>query len=240
MFAFFEEMRLRSDFTDVDISFLYEWYSPKNQIVLNYGDEAQVWLIGAIDHEDYSLKPQAWLDNMALLMEVPRPDRYPVTSLEGLRQLVSELRGKEGVVAYDENGWPWKFKTLQYLALHYSRGRVNTFDKVIDIWLELGRPDYQTFFDKLVEKEDWETADYCRSSLAKIADAKKAADRILAGMKAFIERELKGLSRKAQYEKVAAAYGGGGRAGMVMRLIDGKDIGDDSMRKLMMQLTSGK
>lgn len=234
LFAYLEVLRRQSEYNDVEISYVFEWFSPLNRIVLDYGPEPQLWLIGGIYHSDYSFLSQSDLDDMAGIMNVPRPNRYPVMNLAELRTAVNELRDKEGMVFYID-GWPWKIKSLRYLALHYSKGKVNTFDKVVDTWLEFGRPDYQQFFDLLVEKEDWETANYARPSLSKLADAKKIVDRILAGMRHFITEQLQGLPRKIQYERVVASYGQGGRAGIVMGLLDGKQPKNDQIKKLILQ-----
>lgn len=237
LFAFFDDEREISQYREVPTSYILEWFSPKNRIVLNYGDEPQLWLIGAISHDDYRLHTQGWLDQLGYALEVPRPERYAPKNLAEIREFIKNLRGKEGGVAYDKNGWPWKFKTLQYLALHYSRGAVNTFDKVIDIWLEYGQPDYQTFFNLLVDKHDWETADYARPSLSKLADAQKRVQDVIAGMDRFVARELAGKPRKVQYELATAAYGNTPRRAMVMTRIEGKPLKNDSIKKLVLQLS---
>jgi len=44
-------------------SFLFEWVSPRNRIVIDYGSEPEWYLVGKIDHNDYSLFTQNLLDS---------------------------------------------------------------------------------------------------------------------------------------------------------------------------------
>ncbi len=216
-------------------SLLFEWFSPRNKIVLDYGDEPKLWLVGCISHEDYSLASQGELDGIASLWDIPRPERYQFDTIEELRFAVSKFEGKEGVVIYPPNAPPWKHKSARYMALHYYKGDVATFDKVVDIWLSIGRPGYQAFYDFLASNYDWEIADYAKGHLSKICDADKTVADIEAGMNNFIKNQLHGISRKEQYERTVSAYGPTNRGAMVMALLDGKPLNDKQIKKLVLQ-----
>ena len=219
-----------------DITLLCEWYSPRNKIVLNYGDEPKLWLIGGIMHEDYSLARQITLDVLAVTLGIERPARYRFETLDAMRATVEALEGKEGVVIYPPDGQrPWKLKSARYLALHAYKGDVSTFDKVVDIWLSIGKPSYGEFYAFLAEKYDWEIAEYARPMLSKICDAQRLYENVLVGMYRFINNQLRGLPRKEQYEKTIASYGKTPRASMVMRLLDGKPLNNEQIKKLVLQ-----
>ncbi len=55
-------------------------------------------------------------------------------------------------------------------------------------------------------------------------------------MERFIAEQLQGLSRKEQFLKTQAAYGNTNRTGMVMGLLDGRPIKDESVKKLILQI----
>ena len=219
-----------------DITLLCEWYSPRNKIVLNYGEEPKLWLIGGIMHENYSLVRQVTLDVLAGLFGMERPARYQFNTLEAMRATVEALEGKEGVCVYFNDGQNiLKLKSARYLALHYYKGDVSTFDKIVDIWLSIGKPGYQAFYDFLAQKYDWEIAEYARPMLSKICDASKRVDDVLNGMKNFINTQLAGLSRKEQFAKASSSYGNTPRLSMVMKLLDSKPLNNEQIKKLVLQ-----
>ncbi len=235
----FGEMEIMQDAEGTcDFSLLFEWYSPVNKIVLNYGTEPLLWLIGGIYHKDYSLYTQDALDIISSLIDVPRPERYVFESIEDMKATVAALEGKEGVCGYTEDGQRiWKVKSLRYLSLHYYKGDVSTVDKLVDIWINQGYPKYDEFYNYLSVKYDWEIAEYAKSGMSRICDAKAEVERIIAGMRNFIANQLQGIPRKDAFAKVSASYGGkdNNRAGMVMNLYSGKDLGPEQYKKLVMQ-----
>ncbi len=60
--------KLYDDNDTWDYSVLFEWVSPVNKIVLNYGDEPDWYLVGFIYHINYSMAQQDLLDAMAKSM----------------------------------------------------------------------------------------------------------------------------------------------------------------------------
>lgn len=223
-----------------DVSLLCEWYSPNNKVVLNYGDEPKLWLIGGIYHGDYSIFPQDVIDRWAEKLNMSRPQRYSFSTLEEMREAVAKFEGYEGVCWYYRVDGVWyivKLKSARYLKLHYYKGDVSTFDKVVDIWLELNCPNYQDFYDHLATKYDWEIAQYARPHLSKICDASERIDDVRGGMERFIQNQLLNLPRNKQAEKVFESYGRkSNRSAMVFHLLDGKGLTDDDKKKLILQL----
>jgi len=221
-----------------DYSVLFEWLSPINKIVLNYGDEPSWRLIGFINHINYSLAQQDMLDAMAKKYGFDRPPTYTFSSVEDLLKDVDQWRGKEGVVVYSKNDQMLhKVKGAWYLALHHMKSELSNIEKVMDVWLEQGMPDYQTFYNYIFTTFDYELAEQCRGMISRICDAKKEVDMIVSGMNDFVNNRLKTLpTRKLQAEQVISAYGNTNRASFLFKLLDGKLLGKEEYKKLLFQV----
>ena len=221
-----------------DYSVLFEWLSPINKIVLNYGDEPSWRLIGFINHINYSLAQQDMLDAMAKKYGFDRPPNYTFSSVEDLLKDVDQWRGKEGVVVYSKNDQMLhKVKGAWYLALHHMKSELSNIEKIIDVWLEQGMPDYQTFYNYIFTTFDYELAEQCRGMISRICDAKKEVDLIVSGMNEFVNNRLKTLpTRKLQAEQVISAYGNTNRASFLFKLLDGKSLGKEEYKKLLFQV----
>ena len=221
-----------------DYSVLFEWLSPINKIVLNYGDEPSWRLIGFINHINYSLAQQDMLDAMAKKYGFDRPPTYTFSDVQDLLKDVDQWRGKEGVVVYSKNDQMLhKVKGAWYLALHHMKSELSNIEKVIDVWLEQGMPDYQTFYNYIFTTFDYELAEQCRGMISRIVDAKKEVDKIVWGMNLFVNTRLRLLStRKEQAEQVISAYGNTNRASFLFKLLDGKSLGKEEYKKLLFQV----
>ena len=221
-----------------DYSVLFEWLSPINKIVLNYGDEPSWRLIGFINHINYSLAQQDMLDAMAKKYGFDRPPTYTFSGVEDLLKDVDQWRGKEGVVVYSKNDQMLhKVKGAWYLALHHMKSELSNIEKVMDVWLEQGMPDYQTFYNYIFTTFDYELAEQCRGMISRICDAKKEVDKIVWGMNIFVNTRLRLLStRKLQAEQVISAYGDTNRASFLFKLLDGKSLGKEEYKKLLFQV----
>ncbi len=219
-------------------SWLFEWVSPINKIVLNYGDEPDWYLVGVINHDDYSLANQFSLDRYATNLELKRPPTYTFSDVQDLLKDVDQWRGKEGVVVYSKNDQMLhKVKGAWYLALHHMKSELSNIEKVIDVWLEQGMPDYQTFYSYIFTTFDYELAEQCRGMISRICDAKKEVDLIVSGMNDFVNNRLKTLpTRKLQAEQVISAYGNTNRASFLFKLLDGKSLGKEEYKKLLFQV----
>ena len=219
-------------------SILFEWVSPINKIVLNYGDEPDWYLVGVVNHDHYSVWSQSRLNEMANELKLKRPPTYTFSSVEDLLKDVDQWRGKEGVVVYSKNDQMLhKVKGAWYLALHHMKSELSNIEKVIDVWLEQGMPDYQTFYNYIFTTFDYELAEQCRGMISRICDAKKEVDLIVIGMNDFVNNRLKTLpTRKLQAEQVISAYGNTNRASFLFKLLDGKLLGKEEYKKLLFQV----
>ena len=99
-----------------DFSLLWEWVSPENVIVINYGDKPDWYLVGCVNHEDYSYVKQKDLDTLARDNNWKRPETYTFTSLTDLVKNIEAWQDKEGVCLYFNNDQNVvKIKSAAYL-----------------------------------------------------------------------------------------------------------------------------
>ena len=219
-------------------SIIWEWLSPINKIVLSYGDEPMWKLIGFIDHTDYSLATQDMLDAMAKKYDLLRPEIYTFTDISDMLQIVDKWQNKEGVCLYSKNDQViHKIKASKYLLLHHLKSELSSLEKVLDVWLEQGMPDYRTFYNYIFTTFDFELAEQIKGTISRICDAKKEVDMIVIGMNEFVNNRLKTLpTRKLQAEQVISAYGNTNRASFLFKLLDGKSLGKEEYKKLLFQV----
>ena len=219
-------------------SIIWEWLSPINKIVLSYGDEPMWKLIGFINHINYSLAQQDMLDAMAKKYDLLRPEIYTFTDISDMLQIVDKWQNKEGVCLYSKNDQViHKIKASKYLLLHHLKSELSSLEKVLDVWLEQGMPDYQTFYNYIFTTFDFELAEQIKGTISRICDAKKEVDLIVSGMNDFVNNRLKTLpTRKLQAEQVISAYGNTNRAAFLFKLLDGKSLGKEEYKKLLFQV----
>jgi hypothetical protein len=223
-------------------SFLFEWVSPVNKIVLNYGDSPDWFLIGIIYHGDYSLIDQLTLDNLAWQHGLKRPTVYSFPTIEQLLKDVDAWKLKEGVVVYsNRDQMLHKVKGAWYLALHHMKSELASVEKVMDVWLDQNMPTYNAFYDYIATTFDFELAEQCRGTISNLCDARKEVDKIVAAMADFVESKVRCLpSRKEQAQLVLGSYGNTNRSAYVFALLDGKTLTKDQYKKLMFQVIMKK
>ena len=221
-----------------NVSILFEWVSPINKIVLNYGDEPDWYVVGIVHHSDYSLYSQEDLDMWAKNKGFKRPATYTFTDVNDLLQNVDQWKGKEGVCVYSKNDQSiHKVKGAWYLALHHMKSELSNIEKVMDVWLEQGMTDYNTFYNYIVTTFDFELAEQIKGMISRIVDGKKEVNKIVDGMNSFVNNRLRSLpSRKEQAQLVISSYGETNRASFLFKLLDGKSLGKEEYKKLMFQV----
>ena len=219
-------------------SIIWEWLSPINKIVLSYGDEPMWKLIGFIDHSDYSLATQDMLDLMAKKYDFLRPEIYTFTDISDMLQIVDKWQNREGVCLYSKNDQAiHKIKASKYLLLHHLKSELSNTEKVLDVWLEQGMPDYNTFYNYIFTTFDFELAEQVKGMISRIVDGKKEVNKIVDGMNSFVNNRLRSLpTRKEQAQLVISSYGETNRASFLFKLLDGKSLGKEEYKKLMFQV----
>ncbi len=219
-------------------SYLFEWVSPLQRIILNYGDEPEWYLVGIVMHDNYSLATQDVLDEKAKEIGCPRPSSYTFPDITELMTGVEKWKGKEGVVVYSNYGQMLhKVKGFWYLSLHRMKEAMCSVEKVIEVWFENGRPSYLEFEDLITTNFDWELWQQVRGDASRICDGWKGVKHIVEGIDTFVNDTLRPLpTRRAQAEKVLASYGQTNRAAFVFKRLDNKPLGDEDLKKLLYQV----
>ena len=220
------------------VSILFEWVSPINKIVINYGDKADWYLVGMVNHANYKLASQELLDEFAKKISVKRPATYTFTDVNDLLQNVEQWKDKEGVVIYSNDGQMLhKVKGAWYLALHHMKSELSNVEKVMDVWLEQQMPDYNTFYSYIVTSFDYELAEQCRGHISNLCDGRKEVDKIIDHMRGFINSKVRTLpTRKEQAVTILNSYGETNRSGYLFKLLDNKPLEKDDYKKLLFQV----
>jgi P2-related tail formation protein len=220
------------------VSVLFEWVSPTNKIVLNYGDQPDWYLVGMVNHSDYSLIPQGLLDGCAVEMGLKRPKSYQFRDVAELLANVDQWKGQEGVCVYSNNGQTiHKVKSAWYLVRHHMKSELNNVEKVMDFWFENGKPDFLKF-KELVLQFDYEIWEQVQGNASRLSDAYKEVQRIIEGMKKFLREQVMVLNynRRMQATIIKQSYGETNRASYLFTLLDGKELDDKQLKKLMFQV----
>lgn len=227
-----------------DHSFLFEWTSPTQRIILNYGDEPDWHIVGIVNHSDYSLFTQSQVDMWGKNYGFKRPSTYTFPTVQDLMENVEMWKGKEGVVVYSKNGQALhKVKGMWYLALHRMKEALASFDKVVDVWTEQGEPSYSDMEAFITNQFDWELWTQVRGDVSRICDAAKDVQHIVDGMSRFVQDKLVPMGdtkdkrvRGQQARHVIASYGITNRANFVFKLLDGKGLDSEDRKKLLYQV----
>lgn len=225
--------------THSNYTLLLEITTPNLKIVIDYGNEPDFWLIGAIDKNDYSLMTQDKLDGLSKEIGVKRPEYYTFSSMDTLMQSIKAIQGKEGCCLYSNGDSEiHKIKGEKYLMLHRMKSELSSIEKVIDLWISLNYPDYNTFYNEVVNSFDYEIAEIARGHMSNICDAWKEVKQIEAGMRKFVESINHLSTRKDKALRVIQSYGGesNNRAGMVFTLLDNKPFTGEMYKKLIFQV----
>lgn len=219
-------------------SLLFEITTPNLRIVVDYGDTPKFWLIGAVDKRDYSLMPQKELDTLSKFFGVERPEYHEFSTINQLVSQVEKWTGQEGVCWYSGRDQEiHKIKGDWYRKLHAAKENFRSIEHVMDAWFVLGQPTYTDAVQKFTETYDYETMLFAQPHISKICDGYKEVQKILEGMKRFVDESLKPLStRKEQALKTLDSYGKTNRASFVFKLLDGKTLETEDCKKLLYQV----
>jgi len=222
-----------------DRSFLFEWLSPTNKIVIPH-KEPDIKMLAVINHWDYSMATQFEVDAFASELGVLRPAYIQADSFAELIERVGKLQDFEGVCVYCNNDQDIrKIKSDWYLKMHYIlTEEFSTFEKVVEFYFANGMPiSYQEFFDIIANYCDHEVATQMRGDISRIIDAMKEVRVIKEKFEQFaFQLKASNIPRKQVAEKVFAAYGNTNRAAMIFHLYDGNPLSVDEWKKLFYQV----
>lgn len=222
-------------------SYIYEWTSPNQRIVIDYGPNPDLTLIGGIIHLDYRLWTQDQLDYLSTIIGVKRPRRYSFGSISDMVNAVEKMDGQEGICVYYNGGQSIrKVKGARYLFLHRLKSELGSISKVLDLYLahmenELLRIQIfssQSFYDYIAKTFDFEIAEQVKPFIIRIQIAHSCAEAIITDVRAQVV-ELRSLSRKEAALAIIAKYKESGLSGIAFLALDNKSIPTKTLRELI-------
>lgn len=171
-------LRYFNSYETANFSLVFEWVSPKHQIVLRY-DEPDLYFIGMVNHNDYSYVSQEILNSKAHTVKWKRPRQYQFADLNSYIEIADTIKGwtaREGVVLYFNNGQLLKkMKSAWYNNLHQLKFNISTLNKIVECMYSNGFLDVSEDFNKektakdfykFIEKQfDFEVAEYIKTSV---------------------------------------------------------------------------
>ena len=212
-------------------SFLFEWLSINNQIVINYGSDPQFKLIGAIHHDDYTLVSQDVLNTIAKRYGIDRPKIYSNSSY--MLDDVKAWKNLEGVVVYSDGGQTLhKVKSDWYLALHRLKSNLASRKKVVDVWISIGMPNYDDFYNYVLSTFDYEIAEKVKGDIKFIIDLKNFYDASIDDIKKFIGEFNTSDTQKDKAAAILSKYKGTGLDSLAFMVLNNK-LRDDTCIKFI-------
>lgn len=219
------------------VSFLFEIVSPNQKIIIDYGSEPDIYLIGAIDKQNYDLFSQGMLNLFSFFIDVKRPKLYNFDKIDSLVKFITESKGIEGCCLYSNNDQDiHKIKSQHYLILHRLKSELSSLDKVIDIYLSLNKPNYEKFYDYIAKTFDFELAKTCSDLLKKSCDLGEKAKLILDEIKIFVSPMAESLTKNNRKEfafKIINEYKDKGLESFAFNYLNKHEILDKDFKKLM-------
>ena len=139
-----------------DYTYLFEVTSPNQKIVLDYGNEPELYYLGCI-HKPTGFYTPFYLDkdNTAKIIGCKTPEIYKLDgSLSEIYNQIKIWENKEGcVLSYNGGSNMVKLKCAQYLMLHRFKSNA-TLNNTIDLFFEYNCPNFEGFKDKLIKTFD--------------------------------------------------------------------------------------
>ena len=231
-----EKYPLIKDYVKSNSNFtlVFEIVTPNQQIVINYGSEPDLYLIGRVNKLDYSLTKQSELDKISDIIKVKRPIYYNFNNLEELIDNITKAQNVEGLCLYSNNDQDiHRIKTNWYLLLHRMKDSLSSIDKVIDLWAELEYPDYTTFYNYLLNQFDINLVLQVQGYISKICKAGIETKKVLDFLCNFVQT-LSGKSRKEQALAIQEKFGKSSvETTIAFILLNNKEITSKMMKELV-------
>jgi hypothetical protein len=219
---------------------LFEWTTPTNRIVLQESEEPCLWLIGIVCHRPEVMDPfksfmgiplkgayhyftQFELDQQALYLDVPRPERYEL-NLANVSEYLKDKDSIEGVVIYCNDGQTLKkVKTPRYLYLHRVFTGVKTVDHLFDLYVEYNKPNREQFEQQLTTDFDWELVVTLKPLMNELYQRLQVIEDKLVSIKVYLQDpDFVQLDRKGKAQDILGYFLE--YSGIAFALLDGKEI----------------
>ncbi|MBI3301083.1 MAG: hypothetical protein HYZ72_03255 [Deltaproteobacteria bacterium] len=215
-----------------EYSLLLEWVSPTNVIILKYA-QPDLFLVGAIFHRDLRYLRLSDLQAIATDLGVPLVEFFRLDP-DGWASLYKSLAAdteREGYVMRIHGEQTLvKVKCAPYLAKHAFKYGMSA-GKLVDLWLQAGRPSEQGFVESLSREFDEETIMWALPFITSLFRWVRAVQDQEESLRQEVER-CRMLSRKDFALQMQRQLPPRDFA-VAMLLWGGKRIGDQLMRQLL-------
>lgn len=221
-------------------SLLFEWTSPRNVIVLKYA-EPELTLIGAIAHT-----PDLWyvpiasggLQSISDIIGVPLVTHFDLDEA-GWDKLQLKLKDDpmiEGyVIRLHREQTLVKVKCEPYLTKHGLKSTLSR-EKLVDMWLQQGKPGYNEFKNNFLTSFDEETLLWAIGAISSLFDGVTTLNAILVHMKGKAAERQGWLRKDAAVEGIGE-YGQTKRFSAYMNYWEGKAPSDELIKSILLQNT---
>lgn len=214
---------------------LFEITTPNLKIVLDYSNEPDFWLIGAINKHDYSLVSQSNLDILSFEIGVKRPKYYQFNTIDTLLETIKNIKNAEGCCVYSpDSDQIWKIKGTEYLKLHFFKSNV-TLPNTVDLFLEFNYPNIEEFTNKIKEQFDWECCQMVVPFIHEICNTYDKIKILIEQIRTFVE-PLKQLPRKDAALTILKEYDSLKYTSYAFSLLNNKELDKKQIEKLIYQL----
>lgn len=174
-------------------SFLFEWTSPKNIIVLKEHEEPTLTLIGVVDHLTAEYAMQKDLDDYSMVIGVDRPRRL---TFDSFADCIAEVKGwqeTEGVVLFGSSDQTLKkIKSDRYCYLHKLASGFSTINGILDAYLAAPElyATVEEFFKYIEDTADFEIASSNHDLIKRVVDARNTVFQKKAEVERFVKTQL--------------------------------------------------
>lgn len=192
-------------------TFLFEWTTPSNIIVLREHDELTLTLLGIVEYDDNMAHKDVrngiyyWsetsCDEFAHQFNLPRPVAYHYDTLADCLLDVVAWQGKEGVVIR-KGQIRRKIKGDAYCELHKISTGLVTVKNVVELFMATPKfTKYSEFYHYVETTKDYEVAEKIKDHMLNICVAYcKVLDKI-EKVKSLVDQVRNGFNRREQAQQ---------------------------------------
>lgn len=217
------------------ISILFEFYDPNRKIVLDYGPEPKLWLIGIANKSNYEYVKQENVDAFALELGFERPLSYNFSTIQEIRDSLVSVNNFEGYCLYFNNDQNIiKLKSNSYLVSHRFKSSAN-LEMVVDLFCELNYPSPSAFREELIKRYDFECWNIVKDLALKVNESYEKAKELIKEIGLFVE-PLKSLIRREAAFKILEKHGKDKFSSFCFKLLTNSNLEMADVKKLIFKV----
>ncbi len=218
-----------------NVTYLFEWTTPTNIIVLREHEEPTLTLVGMVQNDNCFYFPQDHLDLVAKLWDLNRPQKYEYATVAECVGDVAAWTGKEGVVLYQGQKMK-KIKADEYCELHKLATGIKGVKQVLDVFMASPKFLHDDEFYKYIETTlDFEIAEKCKDFIKEVCEAYYEVWQWMNSVENIVRLHVRDEpSRKDQAFLIKKAFSGirsGWLFPMAFTVLDNQKIEDKLIRR---------